>query len=155
MDPAAYQTLLHKVLILYFSALPQQHSKHLQTWGTHCLVSYLFGFFIQSMRFSRQVYQGGLPFPPPEDHVLSEPSAMTCPSWVTLHGMTHSFIELCKPLHHDKAVIHEGDMLMCAHTHTHTHTHICKFKFYFEIILNLQKSYKENSHRPISQMLIL
>ena len=26
---------------------------------------------------------------------------------VTLHGMAHSCIELCKPFHHDKAVIHE------------------------------------------------
>ena len=29
-------------------------------------------------------------------HVLSELSTMTCPSWVTLHGMSHSFIELDK-----------------------------------------------------------
>ena len=33
---------------------------------------------------------------------------MTCPSWVALHGMVHSFIELYKPLGHDKAVIYEG-----------------------------------------------
>ena len=26
----------------------------------------------------------------------------TCPSCVTLHNMTHSFIKLCKPLRHDK-----------------------------------------------------
>ena len=38
--------------------------------------------------------------PPPLDHVLSELSTMTCPSWVALHGMAHSFIEL------DKAVVH-------------------------------------------------
>ena len=31
-----------------------------------------------------------------------------CPSWVALHGMAHSVTELCKPLCHDKAVIHEG-----------------------------------------------
>ncbi|KAF7247625.1 hypothetical protein EYD10_06148 [Varanus komodoensis] len=36
---------------------------------------------------------------------------MTCPSWVALHGIAHSFIELHKPLHHDKAVIHEGGTL--------------------------------------------
>ena len=29
------------------------------------------------------------------------------PSWVILHSMAHSFIELHKPLHYDKAVIHE------------------------------------------------
>ena len=36
----------------------------------------------------------------PVDHVLSELSIMTHPSWVALHGMAHSFIGL------DKAVIH-------------------------------------------------
>ena len=35
----------------------------------------------------------------PVDHVLSELSTMTPPSWLALHGMAHSFIEL------DKAVI--------------------------------------------------
>ena len=34
------------------------------------------------------------------DHVLSELSTMTHPSWVALHGMAHSFIEL------NKAVVH-------------------------------------------------
>ena len=29
-----------------------------------------------------------------------------CPSWVAMHSMAHSFIELCKILHHDKMVIH-------------------------------------------------
>ena len=56
--------------------------------------------FIQFMQFSWQVYWGGLPFPPPGDHILSELSAMTRSSWVTLHSMAHSFIELYKPLCH-------------------------------------------------------
>ena len=38
-------------------------------------------------------------------------SAMTCPSWVALHGIAHGFPELFKPLRHDKAVIHEGQIL--------------------------------------------
>ena len=42
------------------------------------------------------------------DHILSELSTMTCPSLVALRGMVRSIIELCKPLHHDKAVIREG-----------------------------------------------
>ena len=50
--------------------------------------------------FSRQDYLSGLPFPSPVDHILSELSTMTCPSWVALHRMTHSFTEL------DKAVVH-------------------------------------------------
>ena len=57
--------------------------------------------------FSGHVYWGGVLFPPLVDHVLSELFAMTCPSWVALHGMAHSFTELHKPLCH-KAVIHEG-----------------------------------------------
>ena len=28
---------------------------------------------------------------------------------MTLHGMAHNFNELHKPLHQDKAVIHEGE----------------------------------------------
>ena len=44
----------------------------------------------------RQEYWSGLPFPSPVDNVLSEPSTMTCPSWVALHSMVHSFIELDK-----------------------------------------------------------
>ena len=27
---------------------------------------------------------------------------------MALHGMAHSFTELCKPFHHDKTVTHEG-----------------------------------------------
>ena len=41
-------------------------------------------------------------------HVLSELFTKTSSSWVALHDMAHSFIELLKPLHPDKAVIHEG-----------------------------------------------
>ena len=44
--------------------------------------------------FSQQEYWSGLPFPLPVDHALSELSSMTHPSWVALHGMAHSFIEL-------------------------------------------------------------
>ena len=58
--------------------------------------------------FSGHVYWGGVLFPPPVDHILSELSAMTHPSWVALHSMTHSFVEIYKPLCHDKAVIHEA-----------------------------------------------
>ena len=59
-----------------------------------------FCLFILFMGFSRQEYRSGLPFPSPVGHVLSEISTRTCPSWVALHGMAYSFIEL------DKAVVH-------------------------------------------------
>ena len=52
------------------------------------------------MGFSRQENWSGFPFPSPVDHILSELSTMTHPSWVALHSKAHSFIEL------DKAVVH-------------------------------------------------
>ena len=52
------------------------------------------------MGLSRKEYWSGLPFPAPVDHVLSELSTMTHASWVAIHGMAPSFIEL------DKAVVH-------------------------------------------------
>ena len=61
------------------------------------------------MGFSWEEYWSGLPFPPPVNHILSELFTMSRLSWVALHGMAHSFIELCKPFHHDMAVTHEGD----------------------------------------------
>ena len=56
-----------------------------------------------------QEYWSGLPFPSPVDHVLSELFTLIQLCWVALLDMTNSFIELCKPLHHDKTVIHEGE----------------------------------------------
>ena len=52
------------------------------------------------MGFSRQECWSGSPLPTPVDHVLSDLSTITHPSWVALHGMAHSFIEL------DKTVVH-------------------------------------------------
>ena len=52
------------------------------------------------MGFSRQEFRSGLPFTSPVEVVLSELSTTTHPSWVAVHGMAHSFIEL------DKAVVH-------------------------------------------------
>ena len=59
---------------------------------------------LQSMGLQRVGHkcatQLNLPFPSPVNHILSELSTVTHPSWVTLHGIAHSFIEL------DKAVVH-------------------------------------------------
>ena len=65
--------------------------------SSFCVIS--FCLFILFMGFSRQEHWSGLPFPSPVDQFLSELSTTTHPSWVALHGMAHSFIEL------DKAVI--------------------------------------------------
>ena len=58
-----------------------------------------FCLFMLFMGFSRQEYWSGLLFLYPLDHILSELSTMTHPSWVALHRIAHSFIEL------DKAVV--------------------------------------------------
>ena len=50
--------------------------------------------FMQFMGFSRQEYWSGLPFSSSAYHVLSKLSTTIHPSWVALHGMAHSFIEL-------------------------------------------------------------
>ena len=55
-----------------------------------------FCLFILFMGLSRQEYWSGLPVPSPVGHVLSKLSTMTHPSWVTLQGIGHSFIELDK-----------------------------------------------------------
>ena len=57
-----------------------------------------FCLFILFMGFSRQEYWSGLPFPFPVDHILSDLSTMTRPSWVAPRAWL-SFIEL------DKAVV--------------------------------------------------
>ena len=65
------------------------------------------------MGFSRQEYGSGLPFPSPADHILSEFFTMTCPSWVALQVMAHSFIEL------DKAVVHVIRLITLRTTEAH------------------------------------
>ena len=97
-------------LELLVIALCSSPVAYLQTWGSSSSFIY-FCLFILLMKFSRQEYWSQLPFPFPVDHVLSELSTVTHMSWVALHGMAHSFIELCKPLLHDKAFIHEGGSL--------------------------------------------
>ena len=58
-----------------------------------------------------------VPFPFPVDHVLSEISTMTHPSWVALHGIALIFIKL------DKAVIHVISLVsflwLCFHSGGH------------------------------------
>ena len=53
----------------------------------------------------------GFYFPSPVDRMVSELSTMTHPSWVALHDhqVTHRFTELRVPLHHEKAMIQEGE----------------------------------------------
>ena len=47
-------------------------------------------------------------FSTPVNQVLSKFFTVSHPFGVALPGTAHDFIELCKPLHYDKAVICEG-----------------------------------------------
>ena len=81
------------------------HSSPLAYWastylGSSSFIVISFCLFALFMGFSWQEYWSGLPFPSPVDHVLSELSTITCPSWVALHDKAHSSFEL------DKAVVH-------------------------------------------------
>ena len=69
-----------------------------------------FCLFLLLMGFSQQEYWNDFLFPPPVHHVFSKLFIMTHLFWVALQSMLHSFIELCKPLHQDKAAIHEGEL---------------------------------------------
>ena len=68
----------------YFSTDLQWHIEPTNL-GSSSFSVLSFCLFILFMRFSRQEYWSGLPFPSPVDHVLSELSTMTRPSWVALH----------------------------------------------------------------------
>ena len=89
--PAYLPTFIVIFLILI------QHPRHLWVYST---LPHHFCLFILFMGFSKQGHWSGLPVPSPVDHILPEISTMTCPSWVALHGVAHSFIEL------DKVVVH-------------------------------------------------
>ena len=90
------------LFILYRIISPLISSSILGThWPGELSFSVLsFCLFILFMGFSRQDYWNGLPFPSPMDNILPEIYTMTHLSWVALHSMVHSFIEL------DKAVVH-------------------------------------------------
>ena len=55
--------------------------------GSSTFSALSFCLFILFMGFSRQEHWNGLPFPSPVDHILSDLSTMTHPSWVAPHGM--------------------------------------------------------------------
>ena len=90
-------------------------NRHIYNWAwfpswfssfiTHCsspivfqpggLFSVSYGFaFLNGSCGSQQEHWSASSFPPPMDHILLGLSIMTHPSWVALHGMAHSFIEL-------------------------------------------------------------
>ena len=85
--------------------------------GAHLLGSYLFDFSYcpwvtpgKNTRVGCHFLLQGI-FPTQGSNsssfCFSELFTMTHPSLVVLHGMAHSFNELCKVLHHDRAVIHD------------------------------------------------
>ena len=68
--------------------------------GSSSFSSLSFCLLILFMGFSRQEYWSGLPFPSPVDHILSDLSTMTRPSWVAPHVMAqcHWVRQGCGPV---------------------------------------------------------
>ena len=107
--PMQYCSLQHRTLLLSpatsttgycfcFGYIPSfflmlfLHWSPVAYWAPTDLVSLSFSvlsfcLLILSMGFSRQEYWSGLPSPSPVDHILSDLSTMTHPSWVALPGM--------------------------------------------------------------------
>ena len=97
--PAASFYLELFLIALSFSQLVYWTLSYLG-WGG--LIFIFIFLFILFMGFSWQEYWSGLWFPTPVDHILSELFTVTHPSWVSLHSMAHSFIELLMPFHHNQ-----------------------------------------------------
>ena len=83
----------------YLSTDIQQHIGHLPTQGVPLSVSYHLAFSYCSWGSQGKNTEVAC-HPLLQWTTLSDLSTMTCPSWVALQGMAHSFIEL------DKAVVH-------------------------------------------------
>ena len=66
--------------------------------------------FTGFMGLSWQEYWSESPHPSPVDHNFPELFTMTCSSWVAPHGVAYNFIDLHKPLYHNKIVIHETQL---------------------------------------------
>ena len=118
--PMQYCSLQHRTLLLSpdastngycfcFGSIPSfflelfLHWSQVAYWAPTDLGSSSFSIlsfclFILFMGFSRQKYWSGLPFPSPVDHILSDLSTMTHPSWGAQRPWL-SFMEL------DKAVV--------------------------------------------------
>ena len=79
-------------LFLYWSPVAHWAPTDLGSSSFSVLSLFLFVVF---MGFSRQEYWSGLPFPSPVDHILSDLSTLTHPSWVALQAWL-SFIHLEK-----------------------------------------------------------
>ena len=108
-DLASITSHIHNWVFFCFGSIPSfflelfLHWSPVAYWAPTDLGSSSFSIlsfclFILFMGFSRQEYRNGLPFPSPVDHILSDLSTMTRPSWVAPWAWL-SFIEL------DKAVV--------------------------------------------------
>ena len=93
------------------------------TWGCSSSSIISFCLFILFIPHVHGILQARIPRAP-VDHIWSELFTMTHPFWVALHSMARSFIELHKPLCHNKAVIHEGGVYTYIHADIFIYSHI-------------------------------
>ena len=105
--PKSYLGFFHTILWKHLNQLFGQLNIFVVAVQLLSCVQLFASPFILFMGFLGQEYWSSLPFPSPGDHILSEIFTMTHTSWMAMYLMVHSIIELCKPLYHNKAVIHE------------------------------------------------
>lgn len=79
-------SLFLELLVIALRASPVAHWTPSSLGGSSSGVL-SFSLLFLFMRFSWQGYWSRLLFPSPVDYVLSEFSAMPCPSWLSLHGI--------------------------------------------------------------------
>ena len=101
MGPCFYHQSHPQLGVFFFGCIISFFLELFLHWSP---VAYWTPTDLESSSFSvltlRQEYWSGFPFPSPVYQVLSDISTMSRPSWVDLHSMAHSFIEL------EKAVVH-------------------------------------------------
>ena len=108
LDLASITSHIHNWVLFLLGSIPSfflelfLHWSPVAYWAPSDLGSSSFSIlsfciFILFMGFSRQEYWSGLLFPSPVDHILSDLSTMTRPSWVAPLAWL-SFIELEKPV---------------------------------------------------------
>ena len=112
--------LEHFIIVLHSSPVAYWTPSEEHLLGSLSSIIISFCLIILFMGFSQQKYWSGLPFPLPVNRILSELSTMTLDYYDVelstmilgdLNDMAQNFPDLCKPLCHDKAVIHEGHLL--------------------------------------------
>ena len=90
--------ILSGIISSLSSGTPQEHTGHLMTREAHLLVSYfcLLFYTVHKVLMAKTLEWVAIPSSSGSSFVTT--LCVTYPTWVAIHGMAHSFIELHKTL---------------------------------------------------------